>query len=230
MMVVVYGNLKQMAIYIQVRSKSMLKENFLLFYSLFIFTYNAPPPPPPLFLGPAVSTDGSAIYVGSNDNYIYAVDASSGKEKWKYLTGGKVMSSPSLSSDGKSLYVGCSDSILYSLNTNDGKLRWKYHTLTGFFLDSSPAVLDNFVYIGSSDSTVYAIRDLGFRADGTIDQSKTGNGPCYTENGTLCVALVKNVTVSPNVTLWLLQDSSTSISVQWWVIVSLVVQSLYLTL
>ena len=48
-----------------------------------------------LALTPAVS-DG-VVYFGSTDNHLYALDAKTGKEKWKFKTGDWVSSSPAVS-------------------------------------------------------------------------------------------------------------------------------------
>ena len=59
---------------------------------------------------PAISLDGT-IYVGSYDNYLYALNPD-GTLKWRYLTGGAVTSSPAISLDG-TIYVGSWDFYLY---------------------------------------------------------------------------------------------------------------------
>jgi outer membrane protein assembly factor BamB len=53
-----------------------------------------------------------AIYFGSDDGNLYAVDIH-GKGKWKYKTEGWVESSPVID-DGR-IYFGSSDGYLYSL-------------------------------------------------------------------------------------------------------------------
>jgi outer membrane protein assembly factor BamB len=41
---------------------------------------------------PAMSPDGSVVYVGSADDYLYAVETGNGTLKWKYLAGSFVLS------------------------------------------------------------------------------------------------------------------------------------------
>jgi serine/threonine protein kinase len=61
---------------------------------------------------PAVS-DG-VVYVGSLDSYLYAVDASSRQERWRFRTeGGITLSSPAVS--GGAVYVGSGDNYLYAV-------------------------------------------------------------------------------------------------------------------
>jgi eukaryotic-like serine/threonine-protein kinase len=100
---------------------------------------------------PAVS-DG-IVYVGSNDGYVYALDAKDGSLKWKYGTGDGVYSSPAVF-DG-TVYLGSYDGYVYALDAKDGKLKWKYGTGDGVY--SSPAVFDGTVYIGSNDKFLYAL-------------------------------------------------------------------------
>jgi ABC-type branched-subunit amino acid transport system substrate-binding protein len=54
------------------------------------------------------------VYVGSCDNYVYALDAATGKERWRFQTGDSVFSSPAVV-DGV-LYIGSNDSYVYALD------------------------------------------------------------------------------------------------------------------
>ena len=101
---------------------------------------------------PAVGPDG-AIYVGSQDNYLYAVNPD-GTLKWRFPTGGVVRSSPAIAPDG-TIYVGSFDNRLYAIKP-DGTPKWSY--VTGSNVPSSPAIAaDGTVYIGSSDEHIYAL-------------------------------------------------------------------------
>jgi uncharacterized membrane protein len=51
---------------------------------------------------PAVS--GGIVYIGSKDQYVYALNADTGKLKWKYKTGDEIQSSPAVS--GGIVYIG----------------------------------------------------------------------------------------------------------------------------
>jgi eukaryotic-like serine/threonine-protein kinase len=117
------------------------------------------------------------VYFASYDGKFYAVDASTGKLKWKFQTAGEhrftakhihgslpeaeampdpfdyYLSSPTLSGD--SVYFGSGDGNVYSLDASSGKLNWKFQT--GDVVHASPAVVDGTVYIGSWDSNFYAL-------------------------------------------------------------------------
>ena len=60
---------------------------------------------------PAVSN--GVVYVGSEDNNLYAIDAVTGKEKWRFETGSYVDSSPAVSNGV--VYVGSADGNLYAI-------------------------------------------------------------------------------------------------------------------
>ena len=93
------------------------------------------------------------IYVGSLDNYIYALDANTGEELWKFLTGDDVISAPAVSNG--IVYVGSYDHKVYALNATTGKSIWNY-TGNGA-IESYPIVDDGVVYVGSSNIAFYAL-------------------------------------------------------------------------
>ena len=67
------------------------------------------------------------VYVGSNDNRVYALDASTGDLIWSYETGDDgVFSSPAVS--GGVVYVGSRDNRVYALDASTGDLIWSYGT------------------------------------------------------------------------------------------------------
>ncbi len=101
---------------------------------------------------PAVS--GGYVYFGSADDYLYAINASTGALLWKYKTGNSIVdSSPAVA--GTTVYVGSTDDYLYAINATTGALVWKFKT--GAAVYSSPAVVNGEVYIGSTDDSVYAV-------------------------------------------------------------------------
>ena len=78
--------------------------------------------------------------------------------RWRYGTGGGVISSPAIGPDGM-IYVGSYDSCLHAVNPQ-GVLRWRYHT--GNLIWGSPVIAaDGTVYIGSDDGFLYALNPDG---------------------------------------------------------------------
>ena len=104
-----------------------------------------------MYSSPAV-VDG-VVYVGSKDNNVYAIDAATGSERWRFATGSDVYSSPAVV-DGV-VYVGSWDESVYAIDAATGSERWRF--ATGSYVRSSPAVVDGVAYVGSYDGSVYAI-------------------------------------------------------------------------
>ena len=102
-----------------------------------------------------------AVYFGSGDGNIYALDAATGSFKWKFQTGDVVHASPAIS-NGK-LYIGSWDSYFYALDALTGKELWRFkteedpeiHNQLG--IQSSATVADGIVYFGCRDSNLYAL-------------------------------------------------------------------------
>jgi len=53
------------------------------------------------------------IYIGGDDNYVYALDRATGEQLWRFKTGYSVFSSPAVV--GAVVYVGGYDNYIYAL-------------------------------------------------------------------------------------------------------------------
>ena len=109
-----------------------------------------------VFSSPAVSDD--VVYFGSYDNYLYALDAKTGEEKWKFeLNSIEPSDSPTIS-DGV-VYFGRNCGYLYALGAKTGEEKWKFETED--YITSSPVVSEGIVYFGAGgtggDSYLYAL-------------------------------------------------------------------------
>jgi len=112
-----------------------------------------------VFLSSPVVAQG-AVYFGSGDGHLYAVDAASGELRWKFQTGDVVHASPAFA-DGV-LYFGSWDSYFYAVEAATGKEKWRFHggedavfhNQVGF--QSSPAVANGAVYTGCRDAQLHA--------------------------------------------------------------------------
>jgi eukaryotic-like serine/threonine-protein kinase len=128
-----------------------------------------------VFSTPSVAS--GSVYIGSNDGYLYSLDATSGKQRWRFQTGARITSSPAVF-DGKVYFVSY-DGFAYALDATTGAVAWKFksggerrfagrHLHGGqpegetmpdqwdFFL-SSPTVAGGKVVFGSGDGNVYAL-------------------------------------------------------------------------
>ena len=103
----------------------------------------------------------NAVYFGSGDGNVYAVDKNTGALKWKFQTGNVVHASPAIA-DGM-LFIGSWDSYFYALDATSGKEKWRFKTgedheiYNQVGIQSSAAVLDGVVYFGCRDSNLYAL-------------------------------------------------------------------------
>ena len=100
---------------------------------------------------PAVAS--GTVYVGSGDDNLYALDASTGHLVWSYTTGGTIDSGPAVA--GGVVYIGSGDGKVYALDAATGRRRWAY--TTDGQVDSSATVASGTVYIGDGSGTVYAL-------------------------------------------------------------------------
>ncbi len=104
---------------------------------------------------PAVA-DG-VLYVGSYDNYVYALNATSGDVLWSILTAGGsgVGSSPAIANGVVYVQDTVSKYTFYALNAATGAIRWNTHSdIDGY---SSPAISNGAVYVGTEGGNVYAL-------------------------------------------------------------------------
>ncbi|MDO0933617.1 PQQ-binding-like beta-propeller repeat protein [Streptomyces sp. DG2A-72] len=84
------------------------------------------------------------VYIGSDDNNVYALDAATGSKQWAYATGNRVAAAPTVV-DGV-VYAGGLDNSVYALDAGTGKRKWAY--ATGDWIKEAPTVVDGVVYIG----------------------------------------------------------------------------------
>lgn len=70
---------------------------------------------------PAVARD--RVFVGSTDNFLYALDADSGKLEWRWRSGGDVIGAAI--GDEDVVYFASLDNILRAVNRGNGNQRWK---------------------------------------------------------------------------------------------------------
>jgi len=94
---------------------------------------------------------GGAVYFGSKDGHVYAVDAQSGEERWRFRTTLSVRSAPAVA-DGV-VFVGGDDRFLYALDAESGQELWRFET--GAM--AAPTVVDGVAFVAGDDSYLHAI-------------------------------------------------------------------------
>jgi len=113
---------------------------------------------------PAVA-DGT-VYFSSDDGYLFAVDAATGKQVWKFDMGRPLaerkpipqawdymQSSPAVA-DGL-VFSGTSNMSFYAVDAGTGQAKWSVQV--GLYVRSSPMVVNGVVYFGDWLGTLHAL-------------------------------------------------------------------------
>ncbi len=92
------------------------------------------------------------VYAGSQDGYVYALNATTGELAWKLRTDGPVRATPGFGVGGYSsgvLYIASEDGNVYAVDARFGGLPyWQYSTSKA--LDSTPVATGDHLYFASS--------------------------------------------------------------------------------
>ena len=101
--------------------------------------------------------ENSIVYIGAQDNSIYAFNLLNGDLRWRYETNGWVASTPHFQ-DGI-IYVGSNDGYLYALDAFSGSLKWKAKTNQAIQTTplSTAFAGKNALLVGSTDEKLYVI-------------------------------------------------------------------------
>ncbi|MEU5220074.1 PQQ-binding-like beta-propeller repeat protein [Streptomyces sp. NPDC020807] len=111
--------------------------------------------PPAFAPGPAVT--GGGVYLSDHLGTVYALDATTGQDRWRIATEPRQSSEPVLVADGN-IHVG-SGSALYTLDAVTGTPRWRF--AAGGELVGSPVVADGRIHFGSADHVLYTLDATG---------------------------------------------------------------------
>ena len=106
----------------------------------------------PTYFNSLPALANGVLYVGSDDNAVYALNANTGTVRWRFGTGNSVYSSPSVANGV--VYAESNDGNLYALDASTGSMLWQYAVSP--ISASSPAIANGKVYIGSENATLYA--------------------------------------------------------------------------
>ncbi len=115
------------------------------------------------FDAPPACFDG-ILLVGSMAGNLYAFDAETGEQKWKYTVDGPIMGSANLhrSGDpgdtGSVLVIGQSDGVLHSVDLLTGKGLWKSDPIDQ--CDGSPSVIGDEIVFGSCAAALHVFSAL----------------------------------------------------------------------
>jgi outer membrane protein assembly factor BamB len=158
---------------------------------------------------PAI-VDGTA-YFGSQDDFVYAVDAADGRLLWKRKTEGPVDTSPAV--DGGRVFVVAesttlAEARLYALSASDGSVAWTYAATIRALGSTSPTVARGMVFVGMGDSRVHALDEAtgNLRWTAPVRSFFTAGASPAIDGGDLYVADVSGALyrfrVSDGVRIW----------------------------
>ncbi len=138
---------------------------------LWDFSSEIPAPGPGRHLSALALADG-VVYTGEAGRtdgpaYIFAVDASTGKERW-HSQPGSTDQSPQpvdvvgLAVDGSKLYVSETNdtaSVLYALDSSTGSALWRFPLPGGARYATAPVTANGIVYVGATEQSgvIYAV-------------------------------------------------------------------------
>ncbi|UUN27499.1 PQQ-binding-like beta-propeller repeat protein [Streptomyces sp. FIT100] len=111
--------------------------------------------PPAFAPGPAVT--GGGVYLADYLGTVYALDATTGKDRWRIATESRQSIEPVLVADGN-IHVG-SGSALYTLDAVTGTPKWRF--AAGGEVIGTPVVADGRVHFGSADHVLYTLDAAG---------------------------------------------------------------------
>lgn len=131
----------------------------------------------------AAIADGK-VYVGSNDQNLYCLDAYTGEKIWNFTTEYKLRSSAAVA-DGK-VFTGADDGNIYCLDAQTGTETWRKDIYSGnvppitievssFQPRSSPIIIDDRLYVGALDGNVYCLDT----SDGSEEWKFETGGPIF---------------------------------------------------
>jgi outer membrane protein assembly factor BamB len=135
------------------------------------------------------------VYVGSQSNDVYALDAATGTVEWTaYTIGGPkgiprgVSSSPAV--DDGVVYVGSDYVYFYAFDAMTGHQLWNYSIGSGAY-KSSPVVCSGIVYIGASSGELFALNaktgtlNWTYTTGGSVSSPAVVDGVVYVGSGGL---------------------------------------------
>jgi hypothetical protein len=103
----------------------------------------------------------NSILVGDTEGLLFSIDASTGKENWRFAIDGHALRNEDFGYDRRAIIsspavkenkvlIGGRDGLLYCVNGDNGKLLWKIdHNIS--WVNTSAAIKDTIVVTGTSD-------------------------------------------------------------------------------
>ncbi|MCK6578031.1 MAG: serine/threonine-protein kinase [Anaerolineae bacterium] len=103
--------------------------------------------------GPVVDQQEGICYVGSGDGFVYALDANTGFNSWRFRTNGAIYASPSVYKG--LIVVPSTDNFIYAINAQTGRERWRFQSDSAFV--GAALVHQELVYLGNTNGILYCL-------------------------------------------------------------------------
>jgi serine/threonine protein kinase len=101
----------------------------------------------------SASYAGGAVYAGSYDRKLYAIDETDGSVRWTFTAQRGIVSRPA--PIGDMVVFGSEDANIYAVSRANGRLLWTFRT--NMAVRSSPLAHDDWCCIGSDDGFLYKL-------------------------------------------------------------------------
>ncbi len=105
------------------------------------------------YLSSSPAVHDGVVYAGSADGHLYAVDAASGRQRWRFATEAPIRSTPVV--DAGTVFFAGWDHQVYAVTAAEGKEVWRFDT--GGIVQASPVLGDGRLYVGSRNPKVFAL-------------------------------------------------------------------------
>lgn len=115
------------------------------------------------FQGAAVAASSEMIVIGGQSGYVWGIFAETGRERWRFSTGGVV--AVGVAFDGQTAWVGTEAGEVVAINTRTGQERWRRGELAAIV--TAPRLAAGRLYVGCDDGAIVAL-DAG---SGEVDWS-----------------------------------------------------------
>lgn len=97
---------------------------------------------------------GRYVLYANETGVVKALDADTGRECWRFATGGKVFSTPAVWK--KRVVIGSTDGYVYCLSLRNGRPLWRYRCAHSVL--ATPVIRNGIAYVGSSDHVFRALK------------------------------------------------------------------------
>ena len=135
----------------------------------------------------SAASEGTTIVFGSDDGYVYALDAATGLLRWRFDTGAPVMATPTII--GGVVCIGNLDGRLFSLELATGAMRWNFHAGTSLY--AAVSTVDSLAVVGTTGGFLFALHVADGSLAWKIDIGGPVNSTAVPAGGVLYVGTLK---------------------------------------